>query len=182
MENEVLIEKAENVRPHAKEKGTVMNDEVFFSRVEKIRAKMYAIAYSYFYSESMACDLVDDAVYRGYIKRRTLKDESFFETWMIRILMNLCATQYKKSKKHRSFEEYVVEHDSTVEPPTRRLELIDAVSKLPEDLRKIITLKYFGDYSTKEIADMLDIPMGTVGTRVRKALDLLRIDLGGDEI
>ena len=182
MNNEVLIEPADKIRPKTKEPETVMNDEEFFSRVERIRAKMYSIAYSYFYSESMACDLVDDAIYRGYLKKRSLKDEAFFETWMIRILMNLCATQYKKSKKHRSFEEYVVDHEGMVDPSTQRLELIDAVSKLPEDLRKIITLKYFGDYTTKEIAETLDIPMGTVGTRVRKALELLRDDLGGDKI
>lgn len=178
-----LVRNKEDSRDRGKqmEKGTVMSDDVFFGRVEQIRQKMYAIAYSYFFSESMACDLVDDAVYRGFLKKKTLKNEDFFETWMIRILMNLCATQYKKAKKHRSFEEYVVEHESIAEPSTSSLELKDAVSRLPLDLRKIITLKYFGGYATKEIAEMLDIPMGTVGTRVRKALDLLRIDLGGEE-
>ena len=158
-----------------------MQDEAFFTRVEKIRSKMYAIAYSYFYSESMACDMVDDAVYRGYLKKNSLKEEAFFETWLIRILMNLCATQYKKMKKHRSFEEYIVEHEPSAEMATSRLELMDAVSHLPSELQKIITLKYFGEYSTKEIAEMLDIPMGTVGTRVRKALELLRIELGEGE-
>lgn len=155
-----------------------MKDEAFFSRVEKIRSKMYAIAYSYFYSESIACDMVDDAVYRGYLKKNSLREEAFFETWLIRILMNLCATQYKKMKKHRSFEEYVVEHEPSAEMATSRLELMDAISHLPAELQKIITLKYFGEYSTKEIAELLDIPMGTVGTRVRKALELLRIELG----
>jgi len=159
-----------------------MKDDAFFERVEKIRGKMYAIAYSYFGSESMACDMVDDAVYRGYLKKNSLKEEAFFETWLIRILMNLCATHYKKMKRHRSFEEYIVEHEPAAEMATSRMELMDAVSHLPEDLRKIITLKYFGEYSTKEIAETLKIPMGTVGTRVRKALDLLRIELGGDDI
>ena len=194
MDNEALLDRTDNIGVMEKDRenrsdkdktmarGSVMNDDVFFSRVEKIRQKMYSIAYSYFFSESMACDLVDDAIYRGYLKKRTLKNEEFFETWMIRILMNLCATQYKKAKKHRSFEEYVVEHDSAVEPSTSKLELTEAVSRLPEELRKIITLKYFGGYSTKEIAETLDIPQGTVGTRVRKALDLLRNDLGGEEI
>ena len=159
-----------------------MTDEVFFNRVEKIRQKMYAIAYSYFYSESMAIDMVDDAVYRGYLKKNSLKQEQFFETWMVRILMNLCATHYKKSKRHRSFEEYVVDHEPSAEIATNRLELMDAISHLPDDLKRIITLKYYGEYSTKEIADLLKIPMGTVGTRVRKALDLLRMELGGDDI
>ena len=158
-----------------------MKDEEFFSRIEKIRGKMYAIAYSYFYSESMAVDMVDDAVYRGYLKKKSLKEEAYFETWMIRILMNLCCTEYKKEKRHRSFEEYVVDHEPSSEFSTERMELIDAVSHLPEEYRQIITLKYFGDYSTQQIAETLNIPMGTVGTRVRKALSLLRDELGGEE-
>ena len=157
-----------------------MKDEEFFSRVEKIRQKMYAIAYSYFSSESMAVDMVDDAVYRGYLKKNTLKEPQFFETWLIRILMNVCATAYKKSKKHRSFEEYVVDHEPSAQPVLDRLELKEAIASLPEELRRIITLKYYAGYSTKEIAEILKIPMGTVGTRVRKALELLRIELGGE--
>ena len=158
-----------------------MNDELFFKRIEKIRGRMYAIAYSYFYSESMAVDMVDEAVYKGYLKKKSLKEEAYFETWMIRILMNLCCTHYKKMKRHRSFEEYVVDHEPSASVSTERMEMIDAVSHLPEDYRKVITLKYFGEYTTSEIADMLGIPMGTVGTRVRKALALLRDELGGDE-
>ena len=157
-----------------------MKDAEFFERVEKIRQKMYAIAYSYFSSESMAVDMVDDAVYRGYLKKHTLKEPKYFETWMIRILMNVCATAYKKSKRHRSFEEYIVDHEPSAQPTLDRLELKEAISSLPEELRRIITLKYYADYSTKEIADILNIPMGTVGSRVRKALELLRIELGGE--
>ncbi len=100
MNNEVVLEQDDSIRSRAKDdvrskqkgKESAMNDDVFFSKVEKIRQKMYAIAYSYFYSESTACDLVDDAIYRGFLKKKTLKNEDFFETWMIRILLNLCAT------------------------------------------------------------------------------------------
>ncbi len=75
----------------------------------------------------------------------------------------------------------MVDHEPVLEPSISRLELSEALSRLPDDLQKIISLKYFAGYSTKEIAEMLDIPIGTVGTRVRRALDLLRIDLGGEE-
>ncbi|MBO4927008.1 MAG: RNA polymerase sigma factor [Clostridiales bacterium] len=154
-----------------------MNDEVFFERVEQIRKKMFAIAFSYFKSESMAIDMVDEAVYKGFLKKRSLRQEEFFETWLIRILMNTCATHYKKESRHRSYEEFVVEHSSELELNTQKLELMDAVSRLPEDLRKIITIKYFGGYTNQEIASTLKIPMGTVASRIRRALELLRTDL-----
>lgn len=154
-----------------------MKDEVFFERVENIRKKMFAIAFSYFKSESMAIDMVDEAIYKGFLKKRTLLKEEFFETWQIRILMNSCATQYKKAIRHRSFEEFVVDHSPDIELNTEKLELMDAVSRLPEDLRKVIRLKYFGGYTNQEISDTLKIPMGTVASRMRRALEQLRADL-----
>lgn len=45
-----------------------MKDEIFFERIEKIRGKLYRIAYPYFNSESMAVDMVDEAIYKAYLK------------------------------------------------------------------------------------------------------------------
>ena len=157
-----------------------MTDEEFFNRVEKIRKKMFAIAYPYFKSESMAIDMVDEAIYKGFLKKRALREESYFETWMIRILMNTCATNYKRSVRHKSFEEHDVEHSSDLDLTTEKIELMDAVSRLPDDLRKVITLKYFGGYTTQEIADTLKIPAGTAASRIRRAIEQLRHELGGE--
>lgn len=159
-----------------------MTDEEFFNRIEQIRKKLFAVAFPYFRSESMAIDMVDEAIYKGFLKKRALREEAFFETWMIRILMNTCATHYKRVIRNQSFEEYVVTHDSTAEFSTQKMALMDAVSHLPEDLRKVITLKYFGGYINTEISEMLKIPMGTVSSRTRRALELLRTELGGEEL
>lgn len=154
----------------------MLKDEEFFGRVDTIRKKMYRIAYSYMNSESMAIDMVDEAVYKGYLKKKQLKEEAFFETWMIRILMNLCATQYKKSQREVQLPESMEWSDET---EFENLDLKEAIAKLPEQYRQLVILKYFGGYSTKEMADLLDIPMGTVGTRISKALSILRVDLEG---
>ena len=159
-----------------------MTDEEFFNRVEKIRKKMFAIAFPYFRSESMAIDMVDEAIYKGFLKKRSLRKEEFFETWMIRILMNTCATQFKRSSRHQSFEEYELDHHASSALDSQKMELMDAVSHLSGDLQKVVTLKYFGGYTTVEIADMLKIPQGTVSSRLRRALEQLREELGGDNI
>ena len=78
------------------------------------------------------------------------------------------------------FEEYDVEHSFDPNLSTEKIELMDAVSRLPEDLRKVITLKYFGGYTTQEIADMLKIPTGTAASRIRRAIEQLRHELGGE--
>ena len=151
-----------------------MNDEIFFSRIEGMRDKLYRIAYPYFNSESMAVDMVDEAIYKAYIKKRQLRQEEYMETWIIRILINLCKTRYNKYKKHYGIEE--LPETATYEDYDN-IPLKEAIGKLSEQYRQLVILKYFGGYTLGEIARILDIPQGTVATRMRKALELLRIDL-----
>ncbi|MBR3058942.1 MAG: sigma-70 family RNA polymerase sigma factor [Clostridiales bacterium] len=157
-----------------------MTDEEFFNKIELIRRKMFAVAFPYFKSESIAIDMVDEAIYKGFLKKRSLREETFFETWMIRILMNTCATHYKRSLRYQSFDECVLESNSTTSFSEEKMELVSAVSSLPDDLRKVITLRYFGGYSMQELSDMLKIPIGTVSSRTRRAIEELRRELGGE--
>lgn len=151
-----------------------MKDEEFFDRIDVMRTKLYRIAYSYFNSESMAIDMVDEAVYKGYLKKRQLRKTEFMETWMVRILLNVCNNHYKRYSRVQGIEE-MPEEATTAEYDSIPLKL--AMQKLQEKYRKVVILKYFGGYGIKEIADMLEIPQGTVATRLRKALEILRIDL-----
>jgi RNA polymerase sigma-70 factor (ECF subfamily) len=52
-----------------------------------------------------------------------------------------------------------------------------AIEKLPKQLRQPVLLKYFGDYTTVQIAELLMLPQGTVASRLRRALELLRLEL-----
>ena len=153
-----------------------MKDEIFFERIEKIRGKLYRIAYPYFNSESMAVDMVDEAVYKAYLKKNQLRQERYMETWLIRILMNLCKTKYSKYKKLTGIDEMA--EDATY-ADYENLPLKEALVRLPQQYREVVVLKYFGGYTIAEIGQLLEIPQGTVATRMRKALELLRIDMAG---
>lgn len=61
------------------------------------------------------------------------------------------------------------------------LPLKEAVRRLPEDLRQVVVLRFFAGYTQAETAAALDIPQGTAATRQRKALALLRLELGEEE-
>lgn len=151
-----------------------MKDEDFFRRIEPIRDKLYRIAYSYFSSQSMAIDMVDEAIYKGYLKKHQLKQEAFFETWLTRILLNVCNKHYKKYRREIGVEE-MPEETTTENYDSIPLKL--ALKQLPEKYRQPVVLKYFGGYTITHIAELLKLPQGTVATRLRKALQLLRIDL-----
>lgn len=153
-----------------------MKDEIFFERIEKIRGKLYRIAYPYFNSESMAVDMVDEAIYKAYLKKKQLRQEQYMETWLIRIIMNLCKTKYSKYKKQTGIDE--MPEDATY-ADYENLPLKEALVRLPQQYREVVVLKYFGGYTIAEIGQLLEIPQGTVATRMRKALELLRIDMAG---
>ena len=61
------------------------------------------------------------------------------------------------------------------------LPLKEAVRRLPEELRQVVVLRFFAGYTQAETAGALEIPQGTVATRQRKALSLLRLELGEGE-
>lgn len=156
------------------EKRSNMKDELFFQRIESLRGKMYRIAYPYFNSESMAVDAVDEAIYKGYLKKRQLREENFFETWMVRILLNICNSKYKKYKRMVGIEEI---SEMASPEDLDNLSLKDAIQKLPEKYREVVVLKYFCGYGVAEMAALLDTPQGTVATRLKKSLALLRLEL-----
>lgn len=154
-----------------------MTEDTFFEKIDVMKEKMYKVAYSYMQSQSAAVDMVDEAVYHGYIKRRQLREEAYFETWMIRILINECNKQLKHNKKYTDLEEVQESPETICENDISMMPLKLALEKLPGDLRDLVMLKYFGGYKIVEIVQILNIPQGTVATRLRKALSLLRIEL-----
>lgn len=151
-----------------------IKEDDFFNRIEKIRNKMIKIAYSYYQSESMAIDMVDEAVYKAYLKRKSLREPDFFETWVVRILINVCNSHYKKYCKIQGIEEF---NDEAITEQYDSLPLKLAVQSLPEKYRQVVVLKYFSGYGIAEISEMTDTAQGTVATRLKKALSLLRLEL-----
>ena len=150
-----------------------MNNEEFAKRVESVRTKLYKTALTYLGSESLALDAVDEAVYKALCGKWKLRQPEFFDTWITRILINECHNELRRQKRFRPFEELpetaITEFDS--------LPLKEALQKLPKDLKDVIILRFFGEYTVAQTAQMLRIPAGTVATRQRKALQLLRLEL-----
>ncbi|MBM6860954.1 sigma-70 family RNA polymerase sigma factor, partial [Clostridium saudiense] len=91
---------------------------------------------------------------------------------IIRILINECNDILRKNKRLVSFEEAVVEEKYS--DKYENMDLTNAIASLNDDLRSITVLYYFEDMSTVEIAKMLEIPEGTVRSRLSRAREKLR--------
>ena len=154
-----------------------MKDADYFSRIEPLKEQLYRVAYLYLGSESAAVDAVDEAVYRGYLKRRSLRREAYFSTWLTRILINVCLDELHRRQRETPVETL----PERAETPYDALPLQEALDRLPEDLRSVIALRYFGGFTLVETARALGLPEGTVSSRQRRALQLLKLHLTDDE-
>ena len=155
-----------------------MDKEEFAARTEAVRQRLYRTAYLDLGSEADALEAVDEAVYQALRALKKLREPEHFETWLTRILLNECHRELRRRKR-------VVGEDAlpdTAGPDAYdALPLKEAVRRLPEELRAVVILRFFTGYTQAETASALDIPQGTVATRQRRALALLRLELGEEE-
>ena len=148
-----------------------MKESEFAQRAMAEKERLYRTALIYLGGEAAALDAVDEAVYRGLLACGRLRE--FFSTWLTRILLNACADELRRRRREIAF----AQPPETAAPDYDALPLRDAVARLPQELRAVVVLRYFSGYTLAETAEILSLPAGTVSTRQRKALALLRLEL-----
>lgn len=149
-----------------------MNNEEYAKRIEEIRERLYKTAFLYLGSESLALDVVDEAVYKGLCNHKKLRQPEYFTTWMTRILINECHNEQRRQKRFQPLEEL----PETASEDYDALPLKEALKRLPKELKDVVILRYFTGYTLAETAEALKIPQGTAATRQRRALQLLKLE------
>lgn len=142
-------------------------------------------------------DLVQEAVLNSLRAFHTFQVGTNFKAWFFRILMNCFYTNYRKRRSERvshsiddAPELFIMERsieaglDTTGTDPARaamaRIQdehVAEALQKLPEEFRVVATLYFVQDFTYQELADMLNIPIGTVRSRLHRARRLLQKEL-----
>lgn len=150
-----------------------MTELEFVTRAEALKAKLYRTAWLYLGSEAYALDAVDEAIYLGLLHYKRLRQPEHFNTWLTRILINACNAELRRRKRELAVEELPEAAGEELD----HLPLRQAIAALPRDLRAVIILRYFQGLTLAETAQTLGIPAGTVSTRQRKALSLLKLEL-----
>ena len=154
-----------------------MTESEYLDRAESLRDRLYRTALLTLGSESAAVDAVDEAVYKGYRSFQKLRQPDYLETWLTRILINVCRDELRRRRREVAVDEL----PETAREEFDALPLKEAIRRLPPPLRDVIILRYFTGLTLEETAQALELPRGTVSTRQRKALALLKLDLTAEE-
>lgn len=150
------------------------DEDAFVCLMSEQKEKLYRMAFSFLKNEADALEAIQETTFRAYTKLGTLRDPQFFGTWVMRILMNVCINEKNRRSKQTSL---VIDPDvseSSAVDPARRLSIEMALEHLEPKYRQIIILKYFEDWTIREIAQALRRPDSTIKTYLYKALKGLR--------
>lgn len=154
-----------------------MDQNEFAARSEQIQGKLFKTALLYLGDESAAAEALDEAVYKALRGCKRLRQPEYFDTWMTRILINACCDELKRRKRQLNYDEL----PETAEEDFDALPLREAVRRLPKELKELVILRYFSGYTLRETAEIMNIPQGTAATRQRRAMELLRLELGEED-
>lgn len=133
-------------------------------------------------------EIAREAAQEGWIEivrgLASLKDERAFPAWAYRIVSRRCAAQIRRVQSRRALSVAIAAEPDAAPSEDRDddlLRLRAAVRALPEGQRAAVALFHFEDMSVAETAVALDVPVGTVKTRLMHARRTLRVALEGDE-
>lgn len=156
-----------------------MTKEEFTRLVLESEETLYKVSMSMLRNEKDCEDAVQTAILTSYEKLNTLKNEEYFKTWLVRILINACNKQLNSRKKIVDIKDYQ-NTTATSNFSPEALEVRLAVEKLPLKIRQVVVLYYTEGFSVKDIKDILKIPEGTVKSRLSKGRELLKLELESD--
>ena len=158
--------------------------------VQRWDRKIQGAIYRFVGPAEDARDLSQEAFLKAYRGLRTFKKDARFSSWLYQIALNVCRDRLRRrrGKSHLSLDELdEAGHDAAVLPAPSPLDLAQAsdiarrvaraVEGLPEDQREVIVLKEYQGLMFAEIADVLDVPLSTVKTRLYRGLVQLRARL-----
>jgi RNA polymerase sigma factor (sigma-70 family) len=151
---------------------------------------LYNFAYHLTYDVDDANDLVQDTFLKGWRFINSYQEGTNAKAWLFKILKNTFINEYRKKKLRPTevdYEDFIAYQEADEATQVGNLdlrqeifqnllsdEMIKAINELPVDFRTIILLCDIEEFSYEEIAKIIDIPIGTVRSRLFRARNMLK--------
>jgi len=149
----------------------------FESRATAQADRLHRIALSILTNEADCEDATQEALVKAWMNLGGLKQPRYFETWLVRILINECKSILRKRRLRPWVE--LTDTLPAPEPPDRAL--WEALKTVDERYRLPLVLHHAEGYSVREIAELLRLPQSTVKWRIHQGKKALGLKLGKEE-
>ncbi len=179
---------------HLIKKAKAGNQHAFAELLGYYKESLYHLLLKMVQSKEDAEDLMIETFEKVFRKIHSYKTDYAFSTWLFRIATNH-GIDYIRSKQQNKYDNIYIDkiyeydndfqksviiaekslnpEESIVSSQEKKI-VKEVVQKLPPDYRRIVVLRYFEDYSYSEIAEKLDLPIGTVKARLFRSRELLQ--------
>jgi len=145
--------------------------------------RLHAVAHRILRDRDLAADVAQQALVKIWLELPRLRDADLFDGWSYRVLLNTCRDEMRR-RRGLSGDVDLLENDAWLPdasiPVADRDQLDRAFLRLTLDQRSAVILHYYLDYSLTEIATIVDVPVGTVRSRLHYARRALRSAIEAD--
>lgn len=158
--------------------------EAFVVLTRLYQKKVFQLAYSFFHNKEDALDIVQETFLRFYQKAHMFQREKNFQSWLLQLAKNICIDYYRKYHKRDNEwrQEGNIEQlnptssESSHHDPSSDIKQVFSrcLAKLSDKQRMIFVMKHYNHLHYKEIAQILDVALGTVKSLHFKAVRNLR--------
>lgn len=162
---EELVQKAKNGNTYA-----------FTELISSIKNDLYRVGKTRLNDDNDINDAIQETMINAYKNIKKLKENSYFKSWIIKILINECNKIYKYKYKNKNIYERLSNEsietnnvDCNIQTVNSNIDFELLINNLDYEEKIIITLFYNSNYSSKEISDILNMNINTVKSKLLRA-------------
>lgn len=152
------------------------DQKAFLKLFQEFEKDIYRTAYVYVKKQEDALDVVQETAYRAFKSIENLREPKYFKTWLIKITIT-CSIDLLRQRKRVVYLEPEITEQTQGEVDKDiplSVTLKDLLDLLDEPEKGIIILRFYHGYTIREVAEFVELPLGTVKTILYRALNKLR--------
>lgn len=152
-------------------------EELLTAFFQQYGPSIHRMCFLYLKDYHLAEDAVSETFLKAYRALPSFRRESSPKTWLTRIAINVCKSRIRSGAYREQVQEHLPEPVSRTNTPAQaenRLWVSRQIMALPDKYREVILLRYYQEFTVREIARLLRLPASTVAGRLKRARAMLR--------